>query len=72
MLAYNLDKVSSYDDLPTRANLTTLHLRRLKMLATEVYKSVHKLTPPYIQDIYKTKTTLTNRRLRGQTNLHIL
>ena len=59
-----LDKVSSYDDLLTKAKLTTLHLGRLKMLATEVYKSVHKLNPPYIQEIYKTKTTITNRRLR--------
>ena len=66
-----LDKVSSYDDLLTKANLTTLHLGKLNMLATEVYKSVHKLNPPYIQDIYKTKTTVTNRRLRGQNNLHI-
>ena len=66
-----LDKVSSYDDLLTKANLTTLHLGRLKMLATEVYKSVHKLNPPHIQEIYKTKTTITNRRLRGQNNLHI-
>ena len=38
-----LDKVSSYDDLLTKANLTTLHLGRLNMLATEVYKSVHIL-----------------------------
>ena len=66
-----LDKVSSYDDLLTKANLATLHLGRLKMLATEVYKSVHKLNPPYIQDIYKTKTTVTNRRLRIQNNLHM-
>ena len=66
-----LDKVSSYDDLLTKANLTPPHLGRLKMLATEVYKSVHKLNPPYIQDIYKTKTTATNRRLRGQNNLYI-
>ena len=36
-----LDKVSSYDDLLTKANLTTLHPGRLKILATEVYKSVH-------------------------------
>ena len=64
-------KVSSYDDLLTKANLTTLHLGRLKMLATEMYKSVHKLNPPYIQDIYTTKTTVTNRRLRRQNNLHI-
>ena len=66
-----LDKVSSYDDLLTKANLTTLHLGRLKMLPTEVYKSIHKLNPPYIQDIYKAKTTVTNRRLWGQNNLHI-
>ena len=47
-----LDKVSSYDDLLTKANLTTLHLGRLKMLATEVYKSVHKLNPPPIYSGY--------------------
>ena len=70
-LCIYLDKDSSYDDLLTKANLTTLHLGRLNMLATEVYKSVHKLNPPYIQDIYKTKTTVPNRRLWGQNNLHI-
>ena len=63
-----LDKVSSYDDLLTKANLTTLHLGRLKMLATEVYRSAE---PPIIQDTYKTKNTITYRRLRGQNNLHI-
>ena len=42
-----LDTVSSYDDLLTKANLTTLRIGRLNMLATEVYKSVHQLNPPY-------------------------
>ena len=31
-----LDKFSSYDDLLTKANLATLDIGRLKMLATEV------------------------------------
>ena len=44
----NLEKVSSYDDLLTKANLTTLHLGRLEVIATEVYTYVHKLNPPPI------------------------
>ena len=65
------DRTSTYDQLLTKANLTTLHPGRLKMLATEVYKSIHKLNPPYIQDIYTPKTAITDRRLRGQNRLHI-
>ena len=65
------DRTSTYDQLLTKANLTTLHLGRLKMLATEVYKSIQKLNPPYIQDIYTPKTAITDRRLRGQNRLHI-
>ena len=67
----HLDKVSSFDDLLKKANLTTLHPVTLNMLATEVYQYVHKLNSPYIQDIYKTKTTVTNCRLHGQNNVHI-
>ena len=66
------DRTSTYDQLLTKAKLTTLHLGRLKMLATEVYKSIHKLNPPYyIQDICTPKTAITDRRLRGQNRLHI-
>ena len=65
------DRTSTYDQLLTKANLTTLHLGRPKKLATEVYKSIHKLNPPYIQYIYTPKTAITDCRLRGQNRLHI-
>ena len=64
-----LDTDSNYNELLDRADIATLHLGRLRMLATEVYKSIHKLNPPYIQDLYKPKITIHN--LRAQNNLHI-
>ena len=43
------DYASTYDELLERARRPSLHLGRLRTLATEVYKSVHKLNPPYVQ-----------------------
>ena len=63
------DYTSTYDELLERARRPSLHLGRLRTLATEVYKSVHQLNPPYVQDLYKCKTT--NYHLRGQDTLHI-
>ena len=65
---YN-DYTSTYDELLERARRPSLHLVRLRTLATEVYKSVHQLNPPYVQDLYKCKTT--NYHLRGHDTLHI-
>ena len=50
-----------------RARRPSLHLGRLRTLATEVYKSVHQLNPPYVHDLYKCKTT--NYHLRGHDTL---
>ena len=47
------DYASTYDELLERARRPSLPLGRLRTLATEVYKSVHKLNPPYVQDLYK-------------------
>ena len=63
------DYTSTYDELLERARRPSLHLGRLRTLATEVYKSVHQLNPPYVQDLYKCKTT--HYHLRGHDTLHI-
>ena len=63
------DYASTYVELQETVRRPSLHLGRLRTLATEVYKSVHKLNPPYVQDIYKRKTT--NHHLRGHETLHI-
>ena len=63
------DYSSTYDELLERARRPSLHLGRLRTLATEVYKSVPKLNPPYVQDLYKRKTT--NHHRRGHDTLHI-
>ena len=63
------DYASTYVELLETVRRPSLHLGRLITLATEVYKSVHKLNPPYVQDLYKRKTT--NHHLRGHETLHI-
>ena len=63
------DYASTYVELLETVRRPSLHLGRLRTLATEVYKSVHKLNPPYVQDLYKRKTT--NHHLRGHETLHI-
>ena len=63
------DYASTHDELLARARRPSLLLGWLRTLATEVYKSVHKLNPPYVQDLYKRKTT--NHHLRVHDTLHI-
>ena len=42
---------SSYEELSTRANLTTLHLGRLRTIALETYKCINNSAPKYIRDL---------------------
>jgi hypothetical protein len=46
------DYESSYEELCSRAGVRPLEETRLLSLATEAYKSVHHLSPPFIEDIF--------------------
>ena len=48
---------SSYEELLRRSNQTTLHIRRLRIVALEVFKSVHQLNPVFMHNMFTCKET---------------
>ena len=45
------DFTSSYDDLLTKANMPTLHTRRIRTIAIEAFQILHKMSPKYLHDL---------------------
>ena len=58
------DNESTYEELLLKAGKTTMNIYRLKVLCTEIYKSINKLNPLYIKDIFPLH--ITNRPIRTQ------
>ncbi len=51
------DYESSYEDLLSKCGVSMLEIQRARTLAIEVYKSIHQMTPIYIQEILNIKIT---------------
>ena len=51
------DFTSSYAYLLEKAELSTLHLNRIRCIAAETYKCINNLTPEYIMDLVQLKTS---------------
>ena len=49
------DKKSTYDSLLEKCNFKTLHIRWIKTIATEVFKSLHKMNPAFMKDMFQQK-----------------
>ncbi len=49
------DKVSSYECLLEKCKSTTLHLRRIKTIALEVFRSLNDLNPPFMKEFFTPK-----------------
>ena len=49
------DNTSSYDTLITKSNVTTMHVRRIKSIACEVFKSLNELNPGFMKDMFQEK-----------------
>ncbi len=49
------DKTSSYAVLLKKSNSTTLHIRRIKAIACEVFKSLNNLNPSFMKDMFEIK-----------------
>ena len=47
------DYESDYETLLTKAGKTTMNVYRLKVLCTEIYKSLNSFSPVFIKDIFK-------------------
>ncbi len=56
------DYESSYDELLLKSKLATLEVQRYSFIATEVYKTVNKLTPIYIKELFEIKELIYNLR----------
>jgi len=60
-LAYN-DYDSSFNELLNMANETTIHIRNLKFLMTEMYKFLNGLSPPIMNEVFQVKECPYNLR----------
>ena len=56
------DYTSSLSTLLTTTNTQPLHIRRLKQMACEVFKIVNNMSPGYINDLVKIKTSVYDFR----------
>ena len=55
-LVFN-DFESSYETLLKRVNMPSLHVSRIRLIATESFKILHKMTPLYLQDLLSYKNS---------------
>ena len=63
------DYESDYETLLTKAGKTTMNVYRLKVLCTEIYKSLNSFSPDFIKDIFKPNTSSRSLRAQQQNNL---
>ena len=61
----NNDHTSSLNDLLKSTNTQPLHVRRIKQMACEVFKTINKMSPEYINDLVEIKHHLI---ISGQRN----
>ena len=46
---------SSYEALLERANMPTLHVNRIRLIAIETFRILHKMSPVYLHDLVSYK-----------------
>ena len=47
------DNESNYDQILTKLNKPTLEIRRLRLLTTEIFKTINNLNAPYMKEVFK-------------------
>ena len=60
-IAYN-DFNSSFSEVLEMTNESTIHIRNLKFLLTEVYKFLNGLSPPITNEVFQTNDCLYDLR----------
>ena len=65
---YN-DYATSYEDLLEKSGRCTIKVKNIKVLCVEIYKTLNKLNPSFMTDIFKLRTT--NRPVREQYQLNL-
>ncbi len=46
------DQISTYKQLLEKFNYATLHIRRLRIISTEVFKSLNNLNPSFMKEMF--------------------
>ena len=67
-LVFN-DFPSSYESLLDRIKMPTLHISRIRLIALETFKILHKLTPVYLQDLVSYKNSAYSFRYENLVDL---
>ena len=65
------DYDSSYEDLLEKSGYPNMNLRRQRALCIEIYKTLNKLNPDYMNDIFKPRNTDRLTREKYKLNLEI-
>ena len=63
------DFSSTLETLLVLNKTTPLHIGRMKLMASEVFKILHNLSPSYIQDLVKEKVSLYDFRNKKQVEI---
>ena len=63
------DSVSPYDDLLERSKLPTLKTRRMRTIALETFKIIHKKSPTFLQDLVVIKNNSYNFRYSNTADI---
>ena len=63
------DFISPLETILVLNNATPLHIGRMKLMASEVFKILNKLSPSYIQDLVKEKVSHYNFRNKKQVEI---
>ena len=50
------DYESTYDQILTKLNKSTLQIQRLRLLATEIFKTINNLNAPYMKEVFELNT----------------
>ena len=67
-LVFN-DFISSYESILDRINMPTLHISRIRLIALETFKILHKLTPVHLQDLVSYKNSTYSFRYKNLVDL---
>ena len=62
---------STYDDLLEKYGYPNMNLRRQRTLCIEIYKTLNKLNPGYMNDIFKLRNTDRDRLTRERYKLNL-
>ena len=68
---YN-DNVSTFEKLLEKNNSVTIHLRNLRILATELYKMKENLAAPILHEIFEQRNIQYNLRLQTDISVRVI